>query len=523
MPGSISAARACGLQRRALGHRTTAPALVLVAWAALLAAWVFGNAPFAAPDEADHYIRTVGVSEAHLLGAPAPHVRIGSDRRQIDWTRQAARSITLPAALLPSRAACDLIDHRSIACSARVSPATRRATALTAVGNYQPLPYLAPAAALSVAGSAVTALHLARAAQAALVLALLAIGVFALHDPDSPLSSMLGVLLAVTPMTLFCGASLSGSGMEIAAAVAFFGCLLRLCRRSANDTRWWAFAAVSGSALALSRDASPIWLLFAVLLAAGLGGRRALGAVSVHGRSARIAFAVLSLSVVLNAAWEALFASRAPLATSHLAAGFYAGVRQWSKALPDLVGNFGYLDVRLPPIVPFTWFALLVALILTALTVATVRERLLLSTALMCVLITPVFLYELVLRSTGFGLQARHVLPMLVTIPLLTGEILHRRRHRLRTVQLRLIGLVVPIGVGAMQLIAWRVNAEHYADGVAYPQSTFGVVRWSPPGGLTAWLALVTCAGLCLSALPFALSRSGRRIPPATGTRRSVR
>jgi hypothetical protein len=69
---------------------------------------------------------------------------------------------------------------------------------VTAVGTYQPFPYLLPAVALRAGCSPPTALRLGRAAQALIVLALLAIAVFALYDAESPLVSLLGLLLAVT-------------------------------------------------------------------------------------------------------------------------------------------------------------------------------------------------------------------------------------------------------------------------------------------------------------------------------------
>jgi hypothetical protein len=47
------------------------PGLVLLAWASLLAAWVMTNPPFAAPDEAEHYVRAIGLSEGHRRSSPS--------------------------------------------------------------------------------------------------------------------------------------------------------------------------------------------------------------------------------------------------------------------------------------------------------------------------------------------------------------------------------------------------------------------------------------------------------------------
>jgi hypothetical protein len=227
------------------------PALVLLAWGLLLAAWVMGNAPFAAPDEADHYIRAIGVSEGRLLGKADPSARIGVTLTQVAWTAQATRLVSLPRGLDPDPFTCELRPGElSAACLNAVDPRPPPVTAVTTVGNYQPLPYLLPAVLVRAASSAPAALRLGRAAEALSAFALLAIAVFALYDAVSPLLSLLDLLLAVTPMALFCGATLSGSSTEIAGGVAFFSCLLRVCRTGPLRARWWAFTALSGAVLA---------------------------------------------------------------------------------------------------------------------------------------------------------------------------------------------------------------------------------------------------------------------------------
>lgn len=66
-------------------------------------------------------------------------------------------------------------------------------------------------------------------------------------------------MFAVTPVVVFCAASLGGSETEIPGAVAFFSCLLRVGRSNAPSTRWWVCAAVSGAVLALSRSTGSAW------------------------------------------------------------------------------------------------------------------------------------------------------------------------------------------------------------------------------------------------------------------------
>lgn len=109
-----------------------------------------------------------------------------------------------------------------------------------------------------------SAVRLARGAMALTVLALLAVALFALYDTACPILSILGLLLAVTPMALFSAAILNGSGVEIASSIAFFSCLLRLARSRVQRPAWWIATAVAGAVFALSRPASPGWLVAAL-------------------------------------------------------------------------------------------------------------------------------------------------------------------------------------------------------------------------------------------------------------------
>jgi hypothetical protein len=475
-----------------------------VAWALLLSAWVIGNAPFAAPDEVEHFIRAIGVSQGHVIGKADPAARIGATPTQIAWTVQAARIVSLPSDLNPEPYTCDLaLGEPSAACQNTVDPRSPPARLATAVGNYQPLPYLLPAMVLGAGKSAPAALRLGRAAQALVVLGLLAVALLALYDASSPLVSLLGLLLAVTPMVLFCGASLSGSGTEIAGAIAFFSCLLRVDRTDSPPDRWWVFMALSGATLALSRSASPVWLVLALLVAVGWSGPRVFASRWRSGWAPRVALGALVLAVVLNRIWEALYGARVSPDTSDLHEGLVAGLHEWWRSLPDVVGKFGYVDVKLPSIVPLAWFALFLALDVSAWMLCDRRERILLALVLAVGLLGPVVFYTLFIRPTGFGLQGRHVLPALVVLPLLAGEAVYRYRSRAGPDWLGLLAVAIPVACGAMQLVAWYVNAKRYAVGAHGPEWFLGSAAWAPPAGWWTWLVAVGFASACLGAVAF--------------------
>jgi hypothetical protein len=257
--------------------------------------------------------------------------------------------------------------------------------------------------------------------------------------------------------------------------------------------------AVSGAALALSRSASPAWLILALLAVAWWSGPCTFAHRLLAGWAPRATVGALVLAVVLNRVWEALYGSRVPLDTVDLHAGLIAGVREWWRALPDLVGKFGYLDVKLPLVVPLAWLVLVLALWATACAVSMPRQRLVLIAVLgVALLVGPILFFALLIRPTGFGLQGRHVLPIVVAVPLLAGEALNRHRGRVPARWLRALAIGVPVAVAAMQLVAWFVDARRYAVGGSGAIWFLDSAAWSPPAGWWTWLAVTALAGMCI-------------------------
>ncbi|HYB22316.1 MAG TPA: DUF2142 domain-containing protein [Solirubrobacteraceae bacterium] len=503
------------LSRASRLRRVRVAALVLAAWALLLAAWVLANPPFAGPDESDHYLRAIGIGQGHLIGASDRDARIGVDARQIAWTRQAARLVTVPGPLDPLPFTCATgAGTASAACLNAAVPERAAATVPTAVGNYQPLPYLLPAAVMRAAPSAPDALRLGRAASALTVFAALALALWALYDPAASVLSLLGLLLAVTPMALFCGAILNGSGLEIASAIAFVACLVRVTR-APGQRSWLTAAAISGAVLALSRPASPVWLATGVVVVGFWAGKQRLRRSVAGTRRRWVAAAILlGAAVALNRVWEGLYGSHVPLDTRQLDAGIVAGVHEWWRALPELVGKFGYLDVKLPLSLVLLWLAGVLVVVAAAMR-GTRRDRTTLAAIAACVVIFPPFFYALFTRPTGFGLQGRQLLPALVVLPLLAGEVCYRARARLAGSPSRALTWTVPTVVAVGQVGAWYADAKRFAVGASGPLWFPPSATWTPPLGWGLWLGIVLAAGCCLLAVP-ALGGAASAAPSPT-------
>jgi hypothetical protein len=449
------------------------PSLVLCGWALLLIAWLFGNPPFAATDESAHYIRAVDTTPGHLIGQPAPEQGVGETPLQTASLRHFTYWATVPAGLAPPPVGCYIHDaHKSAACINGFRAPGEPTRLSTYVGNYQPLPYLLAGALARRASTPDAAVRLGRLAMALATLLLLAAATFALWDAEVGLLSLAGLLIAVTPMVLFVGASLSGSALEISGAIAFCACLIRLARDPSRS--WWALLAVSGATLALARTSGPIWLVLLALLVLALKPRRIVWP----------AVLVVIAAVVLNRIWEARHGGGIGLYFKSVPATIHHAPGEWWRSSSELIGKFGYLEYQLP-FLYVAWFALGFGLIGLALYVADRRGRLLVAALVAFALLFPMAVWLFVVRQSGYGMQGRYVLPVLVAVPLVAGEVL--RRHSPRVPGWAIAAL--PPAVGLLQLLAWYLAARRSAVGVGGPLDFLGRAQWSPPGGWAPWLA----------------------------------
>jgi Predicted membrane protein (DUF2142) len=499
------------------------PLALIVAYSCMAVAWAMTNAPFSAPDEAEHYVRAVGVSGGGLVGRPAVDPNPSLTPKQRAWTDQAARAVALPRGLSPAGLECVASRPRiSAACQDSVRPPPAQ-IGVTSDGTYQPLPYLLPALALRAAHSAPAAGRLARLADLLPWLVLLAGAVAAAWDPRRGAASLAGLLLGITPMMIFVGASLSGSSLETMGSLAFMAGLLRLGRETAAPAWTWALVGAAGVLLALSRTLGPAWLVLDLILWIAFCGRdRTVAVLRSAPRAAAIAAGSLLVAITLNRAWEAAYGPHVTTSLIPSGSSLRAGVDQMTDNVPELVGRFGNLEVHLPAWIVVAWGVAALAAACTALSWATRRERTtIMATAGLCVA-APVYLFAAVISHTGFGVQGRHYLAIVVVLALLIGEVLSGsyRADAIRSVASAtgwfsahwpaLLGLLAAVG----QLTAWWVNSRRYAVGTSGHWWFLGSAQWSPPLGWEPWLAVILVACALLAYATSGLGRGADSRPP---------
>lgn len=347
------------------------------------------------------------------------------------------------------------------------------------MGAYEPLPYLLPAAVARLSHTSAGADRWERLGSLALPLGLL-VSAAVLASVSACLLG--GFLLAASPGLLLVTADLGGSGLESAAALALVTALLTPAVVPSRTRSAFVLAAVAAACLVLARSLGPLWLLAILLACAPLALpwlRRA------PTRSLVLAGGVVLLAVIGQRVWEAKYGPSIPqVGIPPSIESLKAGTKRMPHILRETVGADGYFAWLAPWPIAGIWLTAVLAVVLAAVRGGSRRSRIHVIAVGAAVLVSAPLFFATVIRYTGFEVQARHLLPLFVLVPMLAATYAARRRRSppgLRS---------VPAIAGAIDASITLTLARHYAS-----------TGYTPPLG---WLAVcgtaVAGAGLVTSA-----------------------
>lgn len=470
------------------------PLLFVAGFGVLGAAWALATPSGAYPDADAHYIRAVAAGHGHLIGAPYYGPPLDTSRFNLGG----ARIFTVPAGLAaPSVFDCDAgqLDTPST-CS--YSPADNRmlTSQLTTDGSYPPTPYLVPGILMRLAHGPITAEMIGRFGSLLVSLALVAAAAALLWTRHMPVTPLVGLTLAITPLVVFLVSEVGPNGLEPMAALCFAAGLIRLSR-DGPVARWmWAAVALSGAILSFNRAYGYLWMaLIVVICAAVFGVRRLLR--PVRGDAAGWGAVAVILAAVLGAvAWQVKLGGH-PWGTLAKTWSFVPGVVDLlPKYLNDMVGVFGSADTPLPQPLVEPWIATVVAVIGIALVLGRRRESWTVAgLALTAVLL--IVAYGAAFDSISAGglsfAQAHYFLPFALLVPLFAGEVVARRGDRLGSFRPTRLFLYVTAIAAIVQFGSLYYDARRYAVGNKGSLLFFlpGNSSWTPRIG---WLPVLLLA-----------------------------
>jgi len=480
----------------------------------LFLAWTFSNSPGSSPDETAHLTKSLGVATGQWSGRAAAYPMTPEfGPGQLPWINAVTRSFEVPrASTFGTIATCNAFrpDEPSTCIDATLAERSAGgglSREKTHVGSYQPAPYLPIGLAARLGGPAHSAVLAGRLVVATVALTLLALGLASLWSAAWRGWSTIGLTVAVSPMVVFLGASVSPSGMEIAGGLAMSAGAIALSRSAEPRPVAWAALGAGGAVMALSRSTGPVWAMSLLLLVVALSGfRGSLIRLRAGGRMAGASLGSIVLGSVATLAWDMSHMPAPP--DSPQPGRLLEAVSSLPELLRQSIGVFGWLDTAMPALAYTAWRVMLIALLGLALLVGTRRDRLVLAGLTLAVLAATIGLALVAVFPTGFGTQARYTLPIALAVPLLAGEIVARRHHRLAGLVSGRLPLVFAVTAATVHFVGWYANGRRHGVGTDGPMWFIGRGEWSPPIGWAAW-AVVSGLGAVLLAVAAVRGRPG--------------
>jgi hypothetical protein len=353
----------------------------------------------------------------------------------------------------------------------------------TQFARYPPLYYLIVGVpSLLATGSG--ALYGMQLTAAVLDAALIALGLFLLSYHPRRLS-VIGALVALSPMVLFISGVVNSSGMETAAAFAAWCGGLSVVARPTVPLRLAVGTSVSFVLLILSRPISPVnAAVIAVVLGVLVGWKRAHAVV--RARDVRPVWVSIVVGVVLFSVSVITLGVPAPLLVAvtrpaGLLSNMWLTLRLTGGRLRQCVGDFGWLDTPAPRWVVIVWVAVLAGLLMYGLVISP-RCRRALPLLALAIVAMPLVFESPQINSVGPYWQGRYWLPLVIGLPLVAAS---GARKLVPSVQQT--GLACGALLGVAQIAAFLAALHRYEG-----------TTWAPPGGATFVVGLFVAGQILL-------------------------
>jgi len=460
-----------------------------VAAFALMAVWSLMTPLFSGPDEPANYIKSAAAIRGEWVGSEfTPSMQMSYWTTFVHINPQFGTPNLIPwqFASFPDRPGYDI--------AVEDAPANDVPT-WTNMGRYPVLPFMFSGVG-TLLGPNDLSVRVARIATSSVCALLCAAAVMAMMKREK---SVIGILISCLPGTVFLASTMNPSAIEICAAIVLWAIAPIVVEGMLEK---WSIAifAISGLLLILTRPLGPAFYAVILLLSYIATPRRVnlMQLVQKHWRVFSLHFAA-----VLFAAWWYLI-----IYSFHLSSKVSSGLpsisirgqiesalRHIPTLLDQAVGNFGWLDAPIPRGALILICIAILLVIGRCLLYLTKREIL----ALSILVVATVFLvvaqdlnYYSLLRY--FGSQGRHIVPMLVGLPIIASAVVVGNR-KWEVATACIWGIVMMwAGLGALRRYTVGINGDNAME-------MFKERAWNPVLGFwptVAMLILSTLVVVCL-------------------------
>lgn len=455
---------------------------VLVALPSLL--WVVASPLSSGPDEPAHIIRAVSVAQGEVLGqplagepdGPTTIVRIPSGVADLPQPACYTSKPEVPASCFAG----------TLGDTGGTPLAGGDVAARTTSGRHQPFYYGLAGIPLAIDQTGPEGTYLARGLSALVCAAFLASALVLAGGAPRPALAVLGTLAAMTPMAVYLTGVVNPNALEAAAAACLWVALLRLARAPGAPAvlpRGAVHAAgLAGVVMTLTRPVSALWLGIAVAVAAVVARPEALSGL-LRSRSAWAWAGVGALTAGASAAWLVVvgnpilvFPPEQPLPYG---AALQVTLDRTALNVEQLIGQFGWLDVRLPAPVLWTWMAVTGVVVLAAVAARRWWRATVVLGLVAATVVVPAAIEALRYNDLGIVWQGRYTLPLAMGVPILAGLTAADARHPLR--RLEAVAGPLVLVLGAVHVIGFTVALRRYTVGINSAQDFLNAADWVAP------------------------------------------
>jgi len=456
-----------------------------IAFFSLMVAWSFLTPLFSGPDEPSNFIRSAAVVRGEWIGENYPasiEKSYWTTYVDIDPQFGVANSIPWCFAPFPEKPGCGIaVEDASVV---DIPPWTN-------MGRYPPLPFVISGIG-TVFGPTNLSVYMARAMTSLVSAALVACSAYAIMRRKQ---SLVGLLIAITPGTVFLASAMNPSAIEICSAVALWSILPSIHQDGCKDHAIQTIFIIAGVLLIATRPIGVvIYVIVSLISWMAYGNAKSVSffrankhALITHGVAAGLM--VWWYVAVYN------FQTTPSLTAGSEKFSLTTQLAQSLKHIPELldhvVGNFGWLDTPIPR--GALWLYVFGTAILVAASMKKIAQRkilalILLLMAVICMSIAiDVNFYAM---FGWFGAQGRHIAPVLAGLPLLMLSQFDFG-SRIQSALITVWSVVMMwAGLGALRRYTVGINGDN-----AY--SMFVERMWNPSIGFVAsviMLFFASCA-----------------------------
>jgi hypothetical protein len=459
----------------------------------------------AAPDEPAQAAQAAAVVRGQI-DRPFHHIRQGP-----------IATVTVPYWVWNAGVLANCIAFKPTApasCQARVSTSSRPTQALTSFTNYPPL-YFVVTGLPSLALRGAHGVYAMRILGALMNASLVALGLYLLARYHPNRMTLVGALIALSPMVLFIAGVINESGLEVAAGFAAWCAGLCLVEQDPVPRALVGWACVALAMLVLARPLSPLYaVILAIVLALRAGRNRSVAILrdpTTRPLWATAAASILIAGVFFLTGGSPRLLGTGPRTKLDLIETLKIPLRLTWPRLRETIGNFGWLDTPAPHATVVIWVLAVATLMITAVVFDRRCRHALIFLALVVVAL-PLVVESPKLNSTGPYWQGRYWLPLIVGVPLIasTASIPWQLAQGLRRAAAPGV-LLIGAALIAGQIYAFTTMLGRYEVGLGAGPHVRR--RWAPPGGSALLITLLLVAETALLGfVAWQVSRSQRRV-----------